>query len=210
MQEAGGTWKRSGRADAAACALALVGLIAPQSAGAAAAKAVSAEAATVSELLVTASVKCLQPDRSDDHAERPRVIDSYPKKGSLVRPGIVVVRVTFNRPMACDGAFAQDMSLANPCPGQHREMLLSYDRRTFRTVCAVNPGTEYGVVLSQDPTVNSFMGLAGLPSMPYRLTFTTSTGVPVTTVCEAMLLDEVTARQLRAAGKDDCSIAPGS
>jgi hypothetical protein len=88
-------------------------------------------------------------------------------------------------------------------------MLLSYDRRTFRTVCAVNPGTEYGVVLSQDPTANSFMGLAGLPSMPYRLTFTTSADVPVATVCEAMLQDEVTARQLRAAGKDDCPKAPG-
>jgi hypothetical protein len=148
---------------------------------AAAAKANSAQAATVSELLVTASVKCLPPDRSNDHADRPKVIDSYPAKGAVVRPGIVVVRVTFNRPMACDGAFAPHMSMENPCPGESREMLLSYDRRTFRTVCTVKPNTAYGMVLSQDPTAHSFMGLAGLPSLPYRLTFTTSAEAPVAT-----------------------------
>ncbi len=64
-------------------------------------------------------------------------------------------------------------------------------------------------MVSQDPTVDSFMGLAGLPSMPYHLTFTTSAEAPVATVCEAMFEDELTARQIRAHGKADCSAPAG-
>lgn len=162
-------------------------------------------AKTVSELTVTAEVKCLAPDRMPEHAERPRVVDTWPKKGAVVRPGLLVVRVTFDRPMACAGIFAASPPLIDPCPGTPREMVLSYDRRTIRTVCLVSAGSPYGLALSQDPTASAaFMGLAGLPSLPYRLDFITASGPPVVTVCEALAEDEVTARQIRARRPLDC------
>ena len=165
-------------------------------------------AKTVSELTITAAVKCLGPDKGNERADRPKVVDSFPKRGAVVRPGLLVVRVTFNRPMACAGGFTADPPLQNPCPGLPREMVLSYDRRTVRTVCVVEPNAEYGLWLSQDPTANSFMGLAGLPSLPYRLTFTTSSEPTVTTVCDALVQDEDTARQIRARRKLDCAAQP--
>ena len=165
-------------------------------------------AKTVSELTVTAAVKCLGPDKFNQRADQPKVLDSFPKKGAVVRPGLLVVRVTFNRPMACAGGFAADPPLQNPCPGLPREMVLSYDRRTVRTVCVVEPNAQYGLWLSQDPNGDSFMGLAGLPSLPYRLNFTTSADPAVATVCDALVQDEETARQIRARGRSDCANEP--
>lgn len=162
-------------------------------------------AKTVSELTVTAQVKCLAPDRMPERAQRPRVVDSWPRKGAVVRPGLLVVRVTFDRPMACAGVFAANPPRMDPCPGTPREMVLSYDRRTVRTVCLVSAGTSYGLALSQDPNAGgAFMGLAGLPSLPYRLDFVTAAGPPVATVCEALTEDDVTARQIRARRPLDC------
>jgi hypothetical protein len=163
---------------------------------------------TVSELTVSAKIKCLEPDRMGERAQRPKVVSTFPAKGSVVRPGLLVVRVTFNQPMACDGLLTAAPPLENPCPGTPQEMLLSYDRKTVRTVCLLAPGADYAVWLSQDPTAHSFMGLAGLPSESYRLNFSTSAGPAVTSVCEAMSADEDTARQIRARRPLDCSSAP--
>lgn len=159
---------------------------------------------TVSDLTVTAARKCLPPAMYSERAERPKVVSSYPAKGAQVRPGLLIVRVTFDQPMACAGGFAAAAPLINPCPGQSREMLLSYDRRTVRTVCVVEAGAQYGLWMSRDLTERSFIGLTGLPALPYRLAFTTSTEAPVTKVCDALVADAQTARQLRERGNPDC------
>lgn len=163
---------------------------------------------TVSELTVTGRVKCLEPERGADRADRPKVVSTYPQKGAVVRPGLLIVRVTFNAPMACDGAFTRDPPLKDPCPGSPRDMLLSYDRKTVRTVCVVEPNANYGLWMSQDPTGKSFIGLSGLPSQPYRLSFATSAEPAVTTVCQALAQDEETARQIRERRPLDCAAAP--
>jgi len=160
---------------------------------------------TVSELTVTAKIKCLAPDAGGPRAERPKVVSSYPGKGAVVRPGLLVVRITFNQPMACDGGFVRNPPLEDPCPGSAREMLLSYDRKTVRTVCLVDPGRRYGLAMSLDPTGPSFIGLSGLPSFPYRLEFATSSEAPVTSVCEALSQDEETARHIRERRPLDCA-----
>jgi hypothetical protein len=77
-----------------------------------------------------------------------------------------------------------------------------------RTVCLVEPNAQYGLWLSQDPAEGGFIGLSGLPSMPYRLSFTTSAEPLVTTVCEALSQDEETARQIRQRRSLDCAAAP--
>jgi hypothetical protein len=163
---------------------------------------------TVAELTVTAPTQCLGPDKMPTRMERPTVVSTFPKRGDVVRPGLLVVRVTFDRPMACDGSFTPDPPLPDPCPGADRTMLLSYDRRTVRTVCMVEPGAQYGLWVSRDPAAQSFVGLAGLPSLPYRLNFSTSSEAPIATVCDALEEDEVTARQIRARRKLDCASEP--
>ncbi|HZZ32265.1 MAG TPA: Ig-like domain-containing protein [Phenylobacterium sp.] len=160
---------------------------------------------TVAELTVTAKLKCLAPDKMGERAVPPRVVSTFPVKGAVVRPGLLIIRVTFNQPMACEGALTAAPPLENPCPGASQQMLLSYDRRTVRTVCVVEPSTQYGIWLSQDPTARSFLGLGGLPSQPYRLSFSTSAEPAVTTVCDAMVQDEDTARQIRKRRTLDCS-----
>jgi hypothetical protein len=162
----------------------------------------------VSELTVSAKMKCLPPDRMAERAEPPKVVSTFPAKGAMVRPGLLVVRVTFNQPMSCSGSLTAAPPLENPCPGAAQEFLLSYDRKTVRTVCLVAPNADYGVWLSQDPTARSFVGLGGLPSQAYRLNFSTSGGPAVRSVCEAMSADENTARQIRARRPLDCSSEP--
>jgi hypothetical protein len=109
--------------------------------------------------------------------------------------------------MTCDGFFLRDAPRQSPCPVTSQELLLSYDRRTVRTVCVVQPNAEYGLSLSEDPNAKSFVGLSGLPSMPYRLDFATSEGPVVTTVCDALTQDATTARQLRERRGLDCAAA---
>ncbi|MBS0335180.1 MAG: hypothetical protein JSS35_20620 [Proteobacteria bacterium] len=154
----------------------------------------------VSELTVTAEAKCLSAENGVERAERPKVLASYPTRGAVVRPGLLVVRVTFDRPMACEGRFEAAAPLPNPCPGAVRAMLLSYDRRTVRTVCMVKPGQAYGFSLG-DPGTNTFIGLSGLPALPARISFSTSDGPVVLDVCEALAEDAETAAQMRARGK---------
>ena len=162
---------------------------------------------TVSELTVTAKVKCLPPTMEPGRADRPRVVSSFPAKGDVVRPGLLVVRVTFDQPMACDGSFTSAPPLQNPCPGTRQDMLLSLDRKTVRTVCLVEANTQYGLWVTQDPTTHSFMGLGGLPSQSYRLNFATSSDPAVTSICDAMVEDATTAQQLRRRNNPACPAA---
>ena len=164
-------------------------------------------ARTVSELTVSPAIKCLAPDRMPERAERPKVVSSYPAKDTVVRPGLLILRVTFDQPMACYGLFTNYPGLLNPCPGSPQKMLLSLDRRTVRTVCIVAPDTRYGLWLSQEPDGRSFVGLRGLPSMPYRMTFATSAQPAVRTVCDALAADEDGARQIRRRHPLDCGKA---
>lgn len=162
---------------------------------------------TVSELTVTAKLRCLPPEAGLARAERPRVVSSFPARGAEVRPGLLVVRVTFDQPMACAGSFDAAPPLPNPCPGASRQMLLSYDRRTVRTVCAVEPGSQYGLSFGQDPNAETFLGLAGLPAAPSKIVFTTSSGPAIADACEALAEDPQTAAELRRRGKS-CAAAP--
>lgn len=183
--------------------------IAERSAAAAAPKATTVSelvvtaTKSVAELTVTAKAQCLPPQVAE-RATRPKVVSSFPQKGQVVRPGLLVIRVTFDQPMACSGVFTPDAPREDPCPGERREMLLSLDRRTVRTVCIVEAGKPYGAWVTRDPVAHSFVGLGGLPSEAYRLAFTTSDAPPVNFICEALLEDDETAPQVRARAPANC------
>ncbi len=156
---------------------------------------------TVSELTVTAKAKCLAPEKGAERATRPRLVSSFPARGAQVRPGLLVVRLTFDQAMACAGSVEADPPLPNPCPGVSRQLLLSLDRRTIRTVCEVEPGVSYGLSVGQDPLGPTFLGLTGLPAEPSKISFSTSAGPAVGAACDALAEDPETAAALARNGK---------
>lgn len=154
----------------------------------------------LSELQVVAPKDCLSA-KPEPSAPLPRVVGTYPPLGGKVRPGILIVRVTFDRPMTCAGFLARDMVLPDPCPDDRQDVRLSYDRRTIWTVCLPRPNQRFAIWLNPDrngpPTTqtNRFQSLAGRPLEPYRLVFETSDGPLVTTAADAMAQDPETSRR---------------
>jgi hypothetical protein len=107
---------------------------------------------------------------------------TFPADGSVVRPGVVVVRVTFDQPMSCDASFDGTSDLSNPCPGRWREVTISKDRHSFRTVCEVKADARYRL------TLRSFRNSHGL-AIPAEVTFSTSGSAPIATIMEALAED---------------------
>ena len=113
---------------------------------------------------------------------RPKVVATFPADGAVVRPGVVVVRVTFDQPMSCDASFDGASDLPNPCPGRWREVTLSQDRRSFRTVCEVKAGVRYRL------TVHDFHNSRGM-AVPAEVTFSASGSAPIGTIQQALAED---------------------
>ncbi len=116
-------------------------------------------------------------------AGQPHVVNVFPAKGAVVRPGIVVVRVTYDRPMSCDASFGGGSDLPNPCPGNWREVTISQDGRSFRTVCEVAPNSRYRLLL------RSFKSEDNVLAAPYDVSFSTSGAALVGTIREALAED---------------------
>jgi hypothetical protein len=116
-------------------------------------------------------------------AGQPHVVNVFPAKGAVVRPGIVVVRVTYDRPMSCDASFGGRSDLPNPCPGQWREVTMSQDGRSFRTVCEVAPNSRYRLVL------RSFKSEGNVLAKPYDVSFSTSGATLIGSIREALAED---------------------
>ncbi len=116
-------------------------------------------------------------------AGQPHVVNVFPGKGAVVSPGIVVVRVTFDRPMSCDASFGGKSDLPNPCPGQWREVTMSQDGRSFRTVCEVAPNSRYRLVL------RSFKSEDNVLAKPYDVSFSTSGATLIGSIREALAED---------------------
>ena len=134
-----------------------------------------AEATTVDELSVQPSATCLQP-RKDPQAQPPRIVSTFPAHGAVVRPGVLVLRITFDQPMSCKGFFTAAAEVKNPCPDDTQYWVLSYDRRTIRTACHTDGGQHYGVRVSdnslQADSKTTFISLSGKRPTPYVLTLT--------------------------------------
>ena len=96
------------------------------------------------ELTVTAQATCLDP-KPDSFAVRPKIVSTFPANGAMVRPGVLVLRITFDQPMSCKGFFTGIPKLRNPCPLEHQHWVLSFDRKTIRTVCRADGVGAYGV-----------------------------------------------------------------
>jgi hypothetical protein len=106
----------------------------------------------------------------------------------VVRPGKLILRFTFDLPMACGGTFLDAPPLNSPLPDGNRLVALSADRKTFTIVGYVKPKARYGVWMNHAP-VDDFLGLSGQALVPYDLTFRSGSGPPVDTLAEALAQD---------------------
>jgi hypothetical protein len=152
-------------------------------------------ATTVEEITVLPRAVCLPPKKDPD-VPPPKIVDSFPANGSNLRPGLVVIRVTFDRPMSCEGFIFSDPLLSMACPPRLQDMLLSFDRLTIRTVCRLQALSRFSLLLNQAPdngpnrgARNTFESLAGWPAPAYKIGFTTSNAPSVRTIREALLED---------------------
>jgi len=122
-------------------------------------------------------------DEEPHDGPAPRVMRTMPAPGSVVRPGAMVLSVTFDQRMACK-ANTTASPFPIPCPGGGGAVLISLDRRTLTTVCIVEAGASYSMPLAD------FVGAGGARSERYDLAFTTSTGAPITDPRQAMSLEK--------------------
>lgn len=123
----------------------------------------------ISPVDVNAPRKCLRARRpADPGIPPPTLVSTFPANGAVVRPGLLVVRMTFDLPMACPGLMDRHSKLLNPCPAPLDQPVISLDKRTFLTVCRVAKGSHYGLWLRR------FTSQAGYPSSTQELVFDTS------------------------------------
>jgi hypothetical protein len=118
-----------------------------------------------------------------DDTPPPKVVSSFPAKGQMVRPGLLVLRVTFDRPMTCIGLLHNHAPLPDPCPAPLQAPMVSRDKRTFLTVCMIEANRQYGLWF------NNFSSVGGQALPPYELVFDTSNKTDITTVQEALAED---------------------
>ena len=113
----------------------------------------------------------------------PKVTRTMPAPGTMVRPGAIVLSITFDRPMAC-GANLHTSHFPLPCPDGDGAVIISADRRTLTTVCVVEAGSSYSMPIAD------FVADGGTRSERYDLVFTTSTEAPLTDPRRAMALEK--------------------
>jgi hypothetical protein len=134
----------------------------------------------VSELDVKAPV-CPKIHKATD--EPPKLVSTYPARGATIRPGVMILRLTFDKPMTCQGLLGIDEAKANPCPAPLEEPLYSRDRHTFLTVCRIDGNGSYGLKLT------GFSSVTGQIAEPDELTFQTSDEEPVASIDDALARD---------------------
>ncbi|HEY4031835.1 MAG TPA: hypothetical protein VGM25_15935 [Caulobacteraceae bacterium] len=149
------------------------------------------KATGLSGVEVSPEKKCLEPrSPPDPDVPAPKLVSTYPAKGEVVRPGLLVVRLTFDLPMACRGSLRTLGPILNPCmTGNAETWILSYDRLNLRVLCRVAPGQRYGLLVNSRGG-QAFQGLGGGKPPASELAFQTSQEAPVSTVEEAVALDQ--------------------
>jgi len=154
------------------------------------AQADDAKATALAGLDIAEPLICLKP-RSPPSKDvpAPKLVSTYPAKGEVVRPGLLVIRLSFDLPMTCNASLGTELMVSDPCATAGREVWhLSYDRKNFRVLCKVKAGKRYSFWINRH-ALDDFRGLSGHKPNDYELAFSVSEGPPVATVPEAVALD---------------------
>ncbi len=160
-----------------------IGALLAQGQPAAATAPVVVGADTVQALTIKPHAKCLAAESAI--APAPKLVSIFPSDGQVVQPGLLVFRITFDRPMTCGGFLTALAKFASPCPQHEQTFVETFDHKTVRTLCVTQPGQAYGVVIGGDCS-QPFVSLDGQQFHPVAVRFRTSDGPPVSSVPEAL------------------------
>ena len=158
---------------------------------------------------VTLPPTCLPPRTpADEEAPAPRLVSTYPADRQTVRPGYVLLRLTFDLPMACRGSLPQTLLAA--CFSDGIEIWHeSFDRRSLMILCDLKPGAHYELGVNRH-IPEHFQGLSGREPAAGGFSFDTSEEAPVRTAEEMVGRDAQVAAILAAAASRAGPPAAGS
>jgi hypothetical protein len=145
---------------------------------------------TLSGVEVDDPVRCLPARQPTDKAvPAPKLVSTYPTNGQTVAPGYIVLRLTFDLPMACRGSVSTDLlsvcvstALAPGIGIPTQVWRQTFDRRTLLILCKLKPKTYYEMGVNRDKIWEHFQGLSGREPHAGRFAFGTSDAPPVMTV----------------------------
>jgi hypothetical protein len=165
-------------------------------------------------------VRCLPPRQpADKTVPAPKLVSTYPANGKTVKPGYIVLRLTFDLPMACRGSVSTDLlsvcgstALAPGIGIPTQVWRQTFDRRTLLILCKLKPKTYYEMGVNRDKIWEHFQGLSGREPHAGRFAFGTSDTPPVMTVTDLVdrdpELEAVVKRELAAVAPPPASPQP--
>ncbi len=173
-----------------------------------------APAATVSGVTITArkpthvsGVTVIAPEpcilkSADGKAEIPEVVDTFPRSGSTIQPGLIFLRVTFSEPMSRCSYFLDLKDGVNHPIILKAPVQISPDRKSFFFAALVGANTRNYMWIGKavDPASSGnfhrsapspidFRSRHGVSAQSYKLRFSTSAGPMVKTVAAALAAD---------------------
>jgi hypothetical protein len=162
----------------------IVGVMAVFSVVAAPALAQDGPSTPLSGVGVSPPKTCLQArDPPDLDAPAPKLVSTYPTEGQVIRPGLMILRLTFDLPMGCWPSGTRGARLESrpdPCILlRAKHWVLLKDRLDWTLLCHLTPKTRYSFRLT------GFKGLSGREVEPFTVGFETSGEPPIATIEEA-------------------------
>jgi hypothetical protein len=152
---------------------------------------------------------CLPPrSPADEEVPAPKLISTYPADRQTVRPGYVLLRLTFDLPMACRGSLPQNL-LADCFTDGMEIWHESFDRRSLLIVCDLKPRAHYELGINRR-IPEHFQGLSGREPDAGGFSFDTSDEAPVETAEGMVGRDAQVAAILAAAASRAGPAAAGS
>jgi hypothetical protein len=101
----------------------------------------------------------------------PKVVSSYPAAGETIASGVLVVRITFDQPMAEDG-FDVTAGAEGPEPNCLKTPRRLNDEKSFVLLCTTAPNSRYALALNAG-TGGGFANLGGTRAASAELVFST-------------------------------------
>jgi hypothetical protein len=144
------------------------------------------DSAEVAGVTVSAKEKCYSP-KTGRHGLEPHVEDVYPKQGSIVAPGLIVIRVTFDTNMDCGCTIVSSSAISPIRCGSH--IWLIPGRKVFKVLCALESNSTYDLYLNGEGYRSYFRDIWGDKLKPYHYTFSTNNTALVKTLHEAIMRD---------------------
>jgi hypothetical protein len=122
--------------------------------------------------------------------EPPKLVSSWPAAGATIAPGVLVVRVTFDQPMAEDG-FDLGAGADGAAPKCLKTPRRLNDEKSFVLLCTTAPDSRYSLALNAGAK-GGFANLGGVRAAAATLAFATNGTEGPQSVAEAMKAAKLT------------------